>query len=246
MPLLEHALSEHPTVHAVPSMTATMAPGFAPATNGRGGGNVIESKMIDFALVLWLSQGKPLRAEGADDDTRLVTAIANKVWTQPADSQTVNQTNFAPLQFAPIGCNVETKLSTSNTDGRLQLSVWTASWFYRMQSFLPADCPWVTIPLLLVVEHDWWISFACHRGNRIEILEEVKIGDTKSLISLYQLNAVLREVAGWIATTYRRWIERDTSQMRSSGVPGEEFQVVGDKTRPKSTENRELHEPAFQ
>ncbi|KAJ4218836.1 hypothetical protein NW757_014569 [Fusarium falciforme] len=204
MPLLVHALSAQPTVHVVPSLTAQLTSKFVPSA----GSSVIEAKMIDFALALWLSNGKPLRSDATDQDCRLMTAITNKVFKQPGDSQTVNQTTFAPLQFAPIGCNVETKLGTAITDGRLQLGVWTAAWFCRMETFRPKGCPWVTIPLLYVVDHSWRISFACHRGDCIEILEEMDIGDTRSLVGIYQLTAVLRELASWISTTYREWIER--------------------------------------
>ncbi|KAJ3454655.1 hypothetical protein MRS44_013255 [Fusarium solani] len=209
LPLLQHALSGHPTVHVEPSMSARIAPQFVPSTGGRGGGNVIESKMIDFSLVLRLNQGTPdpIQENVPEADARLMKAIANRVWAQPGDSQTFNQTVYSPLQFAPIACSIETKIATSSRDGQLQLSVWTAAWYQRMRIILPQGSAIVTLPLIQVVGHSWTLSFAVHRGDRIEIVGEHVIGNTTTLMGIYQLNAVLRKIANWIATTYREWLE---------------------------------------
>ncbi|KAF4987706.1 hypothetical protein FDECE_15325 [Fusarium decemcellulare] len=104
MPLLVHALSAQPTVRVVPSLTAQLTSKFVPSA----GSSVNEAKMIDFALVLWLNNGKPLRSNATDRDSGLITAITNEVFNQLRDSQAVSQTTFALLQFAPIGSNVET------------------------------------------------------------------------------------------------------------------------------------------
>jgi hypothetical protein len=92
-PLLQHALASHATVQVEPSLTArTLAP-FSPMTSGRGGGSVIENKMIDFCLGLWLNDGKPrhlldnttthTHAQVDPADAKLMSAIAEKVWSQP-------------------------------------------------------------------------------------------------------------------------------------------------------------------
>ncbi|KAH6977658.1 hypothetical protein EDB80DRAFT_738227 [Ilyonectria destructans] len=210
-PILRHALSTHPTVRVQPSMSAKIATPFAPPTGGRGGGSVIESKMIDFSLILWLNRGRPHCApedKVSEADARLIGAIAERVWAQPGDCQTVNQTMFPPLQFAPIACNIETKISTSSEDAQLQLSVWTAAWYERMRQLLPADGPMVSLPLINVVGHDWKISFASVKEERIEIIGEHLIGDTRTMQGLYTLIAALRRIADWITTTYREWAER--------------------------------------
>ncbi|KNB13834.1 hypothetical protein FOXG_14040 [Fusarium oxysporum f. sp. lycopersici 4287] len=137
-PLLQHSLAGHATVQVEPSLTARILSPFSAATSGRGGGNVIENKMIDFCLTLWLNDGKPHRlldernAKAVAADLKLISAIADKVWSQPPDAQSVNQTGYPPLQFAPIACNIETKTSSVQQDGELQLSVWTAAWYQRM------------------------------------------------------------------------------------------------------------------
>ncbi|RSL83490.1 hypothetical protein BHE90_017486 [Fusarium euwallaceae] len=211
MPLLKYALSGHPTIRVEPSMSAKIATPFVPTTGGRGGGSVIESKMVDFSLLLWLNKGSP-QLEPDDmppeADARLMAAIANKVWAQPRDCQSVNQSMYPPMQFAPIACNIETKTSTSSNQGKLQLSVWTTAWLLRVAKLFPTASTMPTIPLLHVVGHDWKISFAYLHGDHVEIVGEHKIGDTSTLLGLYQLVASLRSLADWIATTYRRWAEQ--------------------------------------
>ncbi|KAG5749609.1 hypothetical protein H9Q70_007738 [Fusarium xylarioides] len=218
-PLLQHALASHATVQVEPSLTArTLAP-FSPMTSGRGGGSVIESKMIDFCLSLWLNDGKPRHlldntntyAQVYPADAKLMSAIAEKVWSQPSDTQSINQTGYPPLQFAPIACNIETKISSIQQDGELQLSVWTAAWFQRMAMLVPeriAQHGIVTLPLLYIVGHDWKLSFASWRENRIEIIGSLVLGDTRTLLGSYTIVAVLRKIGDWIVTVYRAWIEK--------------------------------------
>ncbi|KAK7424033.1 hypothetical protein QQX98_000643 [Neonectria punicea] len=211
-PLFEHALAGHATVQAEPSLTAKIMPPFSPATSGRGGGSVIENKMVDFCFVLWLNEGKPRQLEGSSStDARLISAIADRVWTQPPDAQSVNQTSYPPLQFSPIACNIETKTSMAQQGGQLQLSVWTAAWYQRIIKLVPDEVAQhgiVTLPLLHIVGHDWRLSFACWRRDRIEIVGELALGDTRTLLGLYTLVAVVRKIGDWIATNYRRWIEK--------------------------------------
>ncbi|KAG5795296.1 hypothetical protein H9Q69_005655 [Fusarium xylarioides] len=218
-PLLQHALASHATVQVEPSLTArTLAP-FSPMTSGRGGGSVIENKMIDFCLSLWLNDGKPrylldntnTHAQVNPADAKLMSAIAEKVWSQPSDTQSINQTGYPPLQFAPIACNIETKISSIQQDGELQLSVWTAAWFQRMAMLVPeriAQHGIVTLPLLYIVGHDWKLSFASWRENRIEIIGSLVLGDTRTLLGSYTIVAVLRKIGDWIVTVYRAWIEK--------------------------------------
>ncbi|RTE73158.1 hypothetical protein BHE90_012427 [Fusarium euwallaceae] len=208
MPVLRHALAGYPAIRVEPSISAKIAPCFVPTTKGKA--TVVESKMIGFTLLLWLNKGSP-RSTPHDPlppeaDGRLMARIANKVWSQERDVQFVNQSSYAPLQYAPIACNIETKTATSSNQGKLQLSVWTAAWFKRMTELLPhAKMP--TIPLIHVVGHEWHISFASFHGSHIEVAEELSIGDTRTLLGLYQLVASLRRLGDWIETTYRKWAE---------------------------------------
>ncbi|KPM35742.1 hypothetical protein AK830_g10831 [Neonectria ditissima] len=216
-PLLQHALAGHATVQVEPSLTAKILAPFSPITSGRGGGSVIENKMIDFCLTLWLNDGKPREllddndAKASSVDAKLISAIAEKVWSQPSDAQSVNQTGYPPLQFAPIACNIETKTSAIQQDGELQLSVWTAAWYQRITMLVPGRISQhgiITLPLLYIVGHDWKLSFASWREDRIEIIGSLVLGDTRTLLGSYTIIAVLRKIGDWIATDYRAWIEK--------------------------------------
>lgn len=229
LPLLEHALSGHSTVHVEPALTAKILSAVAPGTGGRGGGNIIENKMIDFCLTLWLNDGNPRQlgfrntAGECERDARLMSAISSRVWAQPPDMQSVNQTSYPPLQFTPIACNVETKTSSSSTShaSHLQLSVWTAAWYQRIRQLVPEGIAChgiVTLPLLHIIGHDWRLAFACWRGDAIEIVGDVMLGDTRGLVGMYTLVAVLRKLGDWIANEYRDWIENVFLEREDSHV----------------------------
>ncbi|KAH7235302.1 hypothetical protein BKA59DRAFT_532484 [Fusarium tricinctum] len=197
MPLLKYALSGHSTVRIEPGMSAKIAAPFLPTANGKA--TVVESKMVDFTLLL----------------CQLIAGIATHIWNQPPEAQFVNQSLYAPLQFAPIACSIESKTSTSPNQGKLQLSVWTAAWFKRISELLPNHKP-PTIPLIHVVGHEWHISFASFHGTHIEVAEELAIGDTRTIIGLYQLIASLRKLGDWIETQYRAWAEEVFLQSRET------------------------------
>lgn len=122
-PLLQHALGGHTTVQVEPSLMAKTLAAFSPVTSGRGGGGVIENRMVDFCLNLWLNKGKSRElhgdnaAQASSADAKLPSVIAEKVWSQPSDAQSVNQTAYPLLQFAPIACNIETRTSAIQQDG---------------------------------------------------------------------------------------------------------------------------------
>ncbi|GKU09698.1 unnamed protein product [Fusarium langsethiae] len=217
MPLLKHALSGHLTVRVEPGMSAKIAAPFLPTANGKA--TVVESKMVDFTLLLWLNKGRPHSSPHdpphSEADGQLIAGIATHIWNQPPEAQFVNQSIYAPLQFAPIACSIETKNPTSPNQGKLQLSVWTAAWFKRISELLPNHKP-PTIPLIHVVGHEWHISFASFHGTHIEVAEELAIGDTRTIIGLYQLIASLRKLGDWIETQYRAWAEEVFVQSRET------------------------------
>lgn len=132
--------------------------------------------------------------------------IAKMVWNQPVEVQFINLSVHAPFRFGPISCNIKTKTATSANQRKLQLSVWTASWFKRISKTIPSG-KMPTIPLIHVIGHKWHISFASLHGDHIEIAEELSIGDTMKLLGLYQLVASSRRLGDWIQTMYREWVE---------------------------------------
>ncbi|KAG8673855.1 hypothetical protein FPOAC1_007174 [Fusarium poae] len=88
MPVLRHAFSIHPNIRVEPAVSAKIAPSFVPTVGGRAA--VIESKMIDFTLLLWLNRESPQKAVhntvDLNADLRLMNGIAKTVWRRPVGS----------------------------------------------------------------------------------------------------------------------------------------------------------------
>ncbi|EJT81722.1 hypothetical protein GGTG_01698 [Gaeumannomyces tritici R3-111a-1] len=171
------------------------------ATEGAGANAAVAAgKMVDFALVLSESEGTPLGS-----------AILNAVRAAAPDERSVNQSTYMPLTLRPLGVSIETKASTNLAEGRVQLGLWAAAWFARMQaliSVMPAAKGIPTaMPVILVFEHRWALSFVCDRGVKFEFIGEVLIGDTRSLVGLYKLLAVLRVLVQWMDTDLRAFFE---------------------------------------
>ncbi|KAL8419961.1 hypothetical protein RB594_002929 [Gaeumannomyces avenae] len=171
------------------------------ATEGAGANAAVAGgKMVDFALVL-----------SESEETPLGSAILNAIRAVALDEQSVNQSTYMPLTLRPLGVSIETKVSTSTAEGRVQLGLWTAAWFARMQEWIsikPAAKGIPTaMPVILVFEHRWELSFVCDRGVKFEFIGEVLIGDTRSLVGLYKLLAVLRVLVQWMDTDLRAFFE---------------------------------------
>ncbi|KAB5581244.1 hypothetical protein GE09DRAFT_1213640 [Coniochaeta sp. 2T2.1] len=185
-----------------------------------------DKKMVDLAIVLvpevrdygrqeW---EKGQRGAGRDAAAReerylrLAHAIQRVVHSQPQDRQSINQTMYTPLYDRPIGVSIETKAEGANEEGRVQLAVWTAAWHERMRDLMVPAGIWssetrlITMPLLLIVGHTWVLSFACDRGDRLEIVGEMTLGETATLKGLYTLVAALRELARWMQGQFAEWM----------------------------------------
>lgn len=92
-------------------------------------------------------------------------------------------------------------------DGRLvrshgSLGFWKASGKSRNKVRIPS-----IIPVILITEHDWKLLHICDRTENFQFLYEVSIGSTKSLLELYKLVAVLRDLTYWIDVDLRRFFE---------------------------------------
>ncbi|KAM3426250.1 hypothetical protein NHJ13734_009562 [Beauveria thailandica] len=162
-------------------------------------------------------------------DERLLRAIQSHVLhREPLETQSVNQTTYSPVMFRPIAISIKTKAEGSAKEGQLQLGIWTSAWHRRMISIMskleqssggksspslwaattpPKPKPRIiTLPLILIIGTEWKLLFACDRGGSLEILGNVSIGGTSTLLGLYTIVAVLHELADWVETTFRQWI----------------------------------------
>jgi hypothetical protein len=234
-PLLELALESHGHVRRLLVTTAQIAKPFVPPMGGTAAAEYADKKMVDFAMVLVPDPGDDddgageargtvlgdttaedvaaRIADAAEDPyRRLASVIRNTVDSQPPERRTINQSMYTPLWYRPIGVSIETKADGANDAGRLQLAVWTAAWHERMKDMMDTAGKWttdtrlITMPLLLIVEDKWALSFACDRGDRLEIVGEMHLGDTANLRGLYTLVAVVRELADWVQGPFCEWI----------------------------------------
>ncbi|KAJ2997266.1 hypothetical protein NUW58_g698 [Xylaria curta] len=191
---------------------ATLTPAFSSALNFQG--QASESRGSNPNVTSNLDQ---IPSKLNDDEARkLRHAIREAVWSQPADLNFVNQTCYLPLTYVPTAISIVTKVPTcsdeegcSDEKGKIQLGVWTAAWHRRIAALVDlGNSPIVTLPLLLAVGHDWKLFFACDRGDRIEIVGGMNVGNTNSLPGLYQLLVTVRLLADWIEKEYAAWIAK--------------------------------------
>lgn len=239
--ILEVALAHSKNVRRELITTAQIAMPFVPCMNGHAKTDLVERKMVDFAMVLSLDDRLQLEQPGsnllhtipsdpdsiphsnadseAEDEAaldRLARSIQQHVWSSTAQCSSVNQTLYPPLQYSPIAVAIETKVVRPAQEGRVQLAVWAAAWHERMHKFLTQDSvsrrdgaayrPIVSLPLILVTEHDWKLSFACDGGDQIRIVGDMAIGGTKTITDVYKLVACLRELADWVQGPFRSWL----------------------------------------
>lgn len=155
-PLLKHALAGFRYLRVEMATTAQIAKAAMPQTNKTAARDLVsQGKMIDMAITLRLPDRPSDTTPPAD--TRLVRAIRSAV-NGPADGlESVNQTMYEPVRFAPIAVSIETKTSAGDDEAaKVQLGVWVAAWHHRLEAFRRYEgTRIVTLPLLLVTGHHW-------------------------------------------------------------------------------------------
>ncbi|KPM46320.1 hypothetical protein AK830_g25 [Neonectria ditissima] len=154
-------------------------------------------KMVDFAVVL--------RPEKALQN--LIDTFLDK---QPHTMATINQTLYEPLRNRPAPIFIETKTSSGNMDtANVQLGVWVAAWHERMRSIIAlggGTDTIITIPVIQVVGSVWTLLFVMDAGAEIRVLDgDFRIGDTNSILGLYQLQAAMSAIAVWVKDTFEPW-----------------------------------------
>jgi hypothetical protein len=222
-PLLKTALKNHHYVDEELMHWARICRPFMPPLEEIGDrhGALTGGKIVDLAMVLTPAE-EGSRASGrkpkgnkrdtARDKTLLRAIQSNVLRGEPMDTQGVNQTTYTPVMFRPIATAMATKAEGGAEEGKVQLGIWTWAWHRRMVALRTLIGPGrvgskiVTVPLILVLGHQWKLLFACDAGDSLDILGDVPIGDTCTLLGLYTVVAVLRELADWIEGPFRDWI----------------------------------------
>ncbi|EXK25033.1 hypothetical protein FOMG_18275 [Fusarium oxysporum f. sp. melonis 26406] len=200
-PLLKLALSPFSSIKAKIITSAQIVKDFRPKSKGSdvaGSGTWTEPesssvhRMVDFAIVLIPDEA----LQGTIDD-----CLSKQTHV------TINQTTYDALVRRPAPIFIETKASTSMVNrSQVQLGIWTAACFQRLQAAQSTKDP-IAIPVIQVYGHVWHVLFAMDDEDKILILDQsIRIGDTATVMGIYQLVAALRVIGNWIDTTFRTWI----------------------------------------
>ncbi|KAG8668247.1 hypothetical protein FPOAC2_07537 [Fusarium poae] len=211
-PLLKLAFSQFPFLRPETVTNAQIVEDFLPRSNNIASSSASSSsllssndssgwtessstsahKMVDFALVLI-------------PDAELQTKIDHFLRTQ--HHATINQTTYHALANRPVPLFIGTKTTSgSGSRSQVQLGIWAASWFQRLRAAGSAKEA-LPIPLVRVYGHVWQVMIAIDENDKVLMVDQaVCIGDTASIIGMYQLMAALRIIGKWADTEFRAWI----------------------------------------
>jgi len=154
----------------------------------------VQSKMVDYAMVI-----RPAKD--------LLYRIKDLL--RENDGFSINQTDARYVRFKPIGLSIETKRGGIDEDkANTQLGTWVSAHFAKLSQLTRGDGHLPLLPLILIQGHTWEFMIA-HKVNArtIEIYRDQSLGDTGSMLGIYQLLAALRRLAQWIDEVLRPWFE---------------------------------------
>ncbi|KAH7150657.1 hypothetical protein DER46DRAFT_578682 [Fusarium sp. MPI-SDFR-AT-0072] len=210
-PLLKLALKpfKRPLIRRHVLTSTPINPEFVPPMRECSFYDKVGSKMVDYGIALH-----------PDENSALGQAIRRALQQLLTSMNYLNHVAYDPIKYAANAVSIETKAGSKGPqEARSQLGIWISSWSFRMHQLLdgrkiPADVgeagesrTLIPVPVIIVIEHVWTLSFACDRGHRIDIIGDVPIGNTKSLDGLLILIAVIRRLACWIQGDFQSWLQ---------------------------------------
>ncbi|KAF6527977.1 hypothetical protein HZS61_008279 [Fusarium oxysporum f. sp. conglutinans] len=154
-PLLKLALKPFESLHRAILTHASISKPFVPEMRTGSYYDITKSKMIDWGITMRPSE---YTAEH----------ISEVLDSLPHNKRSINQTIYGPVRNDPIAVSIETKIASGLIEeARGQLGLWVAAWHQRMRALRISDEQIITLPLILVMEHQWKLMFACDQGNAI-------------------------------------------------------------------------------
>ncbi|CVL07405.1 uncharacterized protein FMAN_14339 [Fusarium mangiferae] len=156
-------------------------------------------EMIDFALVL-----KP--------DQELASIIEQ--YTKLSTDRTVNQTTYSPLKIRAVPVFIKTKMTSAKIEtSDAQLGVWIAAWHESLYSIMVCGGNHeriITVPLIQVLKGTWTVMFSVDGENELKIVDggQAMIGNSNSLMGMYQLQAAFKAITQWMEEPLKGWITR--------------------------------------
>ena len=164
-------------------------------------GEVMQSKMVDYALVLNAFNQGPLNdtiRQRLTADQELATA---KDWTS-----SINPTHALYLIWSPPVVSIELKRAKIDEETmRVQLALWVSALYKRLQQLAPGvKLP--SLPLISIQGHSWNFMLACPQDDgKTYILCDITLGDTKTAKGTYAVIAGVRRLARWTEEVYLPW-----------------------------------------
>ncbi|KAI9888097.1 MAG: hypothetical protein M1823_000032 [Watsoniomyces obsoletus] len=186
--------------------------------------NCTTAKIGPNRFIPLLSEGTHLGAKMVDFVLNIEpsTELDDKIyrWGLGKEDISINQTLYTPLWNRPIGVNIETKRPGEDLlDAQRKLQIWCAAQFARMEDLVDwhrqrgngvEELTLPFIPCICVQGHIWHFAAALRdTPNRKTILYRyLPIGDTRSLLGLYQIICTLQLLASWMDTKLLPWYEK--------------------------------------
>ena len=174
----------------------------------------MQSKMVDYAIVI-----KPSRDFSIDASQCLHSRIIEKLRPEKGGAS-INQTASEWVRFKIIAVNIETKRGAVDEDkAHVQLGTWITAQFARLRQLTSFDTELPSLPVLSVQGKRWLLMIASMKANgRIDMIEDLMLGETGSVTGVYQVMAALRRLAQWVNDKYRPWFERKVLDMNVTVV----------------------------
>ena len=174
----------------------------------------MQSKMVDYAIVI-----RPSRDFKGDASQSLHQRIIEKLRSEEG-GESINQTAADYVRFKPIGVNIETKKGAVGEDeAHVQLGTWLTAQYSRLRQLVSIEskAKLPSLPVLSVQGHRWLLMITCiHENNRIDLVKELDLGSTRSIVGVYQVVAAIRRIAQWVRDDYRPWFEREVLGMKNA------------------------------
>ncbi|KAM3437992.1 hypothetical protein MY4824_003439 [Beauveria thailandica] len=158
-------------------------------------------KMVDFALVMRPSDV-------------LQTLIDRFLEEEPWENQSINQTLYEPLRTRPAPIFIKTKtVSGTKENANVQLGIWVAAWRERMRPIMALagaeEEKLLTLPVIQVMDSAWSVSFVVDEGTHICIIDDnYIIGNTNSMLGIYQLQASMAALGAWVKDVFEPWFTK--------------------------------------
>ncbi|KAI5455719.1 hypothetical protein BGZ63DRAFT_409647 [Mariannaea sp. PMI_226] len=156
-PLLKLGFAPFPSLTCDILTHARISKPFIPEMQANSSYNFAASKMINWSI----------RVRPSPDTSEQIRKVLSGL---PDNECSINQTTYGPVRFDPIAVSIETKIAIGAIEeARMRLGLCVAAWHKRVSalSHSARNGYIITLPLILVIEHEWHLLLAFDRGDKI-------------------------------------------------------------------------------